>query len=62
MEDRSKRNSICFEGIPSSENEWWDMLVEKLKKVIKDELDLQNVVIEQSHRVKQNNDNNDNSD
>ena len=39
-----------------------DMLVEKLRKVIKDELDLQNVVIKQADRVKQNNDNNDNSD
>ena len=62
LEDRSKRNNICFEGIPSSENEWWDMLVEKLRKVIKDELDLQNVVIKRADRVKQNNDNNDNSD
>ena len=38
------------------------MLVEKLRKFIKDELDLQNVVIKQADRVKQNNDNNDNSD
>ena len=38
------------------------MLVEKLRKVIKDELDLQNVVIKRADRVKQNNDNNDNSD
>ena len=40
LEGRSKRNNIRFEGIPGSENEWWDMLVEKLRKVIKDELDL----------------------
>ena len=38
------------------------MIEEKLKKVIKDELDIGNVVIERAYRVKRNNDNNENDD
>ena len=38
------------------------MTEEKLRKVIKDELDIENVVIERAHRVKRNNDDNDNND
>ena len=45
MEDISKRNNICVEGIPGCENEGWDVTEEKLKKVIKDELHIENVVI-----------------
>ena len=52
LEDRSRRNNIRVEGIPGSENEGWDVTEEKLKKVIKDELDIENVVIERAHRVK----------
>ena len=62
MEDRSRRNNIRVEGIPGSENEGWDVTEEKLKKVIKDELDIENIVIERAHRVKQNNDNNEKND
>ena len=62
LEDRSKRNNICVEGIPGSENEGWDVTEEKLKKVIKDELDIENVTIERTYRVKRNNDNNENND
>ena len=52
LEDRSRRNNIRVEGILGSENEGWDVIEEELKKVIKDEVDLENVVIEQAHRVK----------
>ena len=52
LEDRSRRNNIRVEGIAGSENEGWDVTEEKLKKVIKDELDIENVVIERAHRVK----------
>ena len=62
MEDRSRRNNIRVEGIAGSENEGWDVTEEKLKKVIKDELDIENVVIEGGHRVKQNNDKNEDND
>ena len=62
MEDRSRRNNICVEGIPGSENEGWDVTEEKLRKVIKDELDIENVVTEEVQRVKRNNDSNENND
>ena len=61
LEDRCRRNNIHDEGIPGSENERWDLTEEKLREVIKDELDIENVVIEQAHRVKRNNDNNENN-
>ena len=62
MEDRSRRNNIRVEGIPSRENEGWDVAEEKLRKVVKDKLNIENVVIERAHRVKENNDDNDNDD
>ena len=55
LEDRSRRNNIRVEGIPGSENEGWDVTEEKLKKVIKDELD-ENKIIQRKYRVKRNND------
>ena len=58
MEDRSRKNNIRVEGIPGSENEGWDVTEEKLKKVINDELDIENVTIERTYRVKRNNRNN----
>ena len=48
--------------MPGKENEGWDVTEEKLRKVIKDELDLENVVTKRAHRVKGNNDNNENND
>ena len=62
MEDRSRRNNIRVEGIPGRENEGWDVAEEKLRKVVKDKLNIENVVIERAHRVKENNDDNDNDD
>ena len=62
MEDRSRRNNIRVEVIPVSKNEGWDVTEEKLKKVIKDELDTENAVIVRAHRVKRNNGNNENND
>ena len=51
-EDRSRRNNIHVEGSLGNENEGCHVTEEKLKKVIKDELDIENVVIERAHRVK----------
>ena len=62
LEDRSRRNNIRVEVIPGSENEGWDVTEEKLRKVVKDKLDIENVVIERAHRVNRNNDNNENND
>ena len=41
MEDRSRKNNIFVEGIPVSKNEGWDVTEEKLRKVIKNELDIE---------------------
>ena len=38
------------------------MTEEKLRKVVKDELNIENVVTARAHRVKRNNDNNENND
>ena len=46
LEVRSRKNDIRVESIPGSENEEWDATEEKLKKAIKDELDIENVVIQ----------------
>ena len=62
MEDRSRRNNIHVKGIPGSENEGWDVTEEKLKKVIKDKLDIENVVTERVHGVKGNNNGYNNND
>ena len=61
LEDRSRRNSIRVEGIPGSKKKGWDMTEEKLRKVIKDELDIEILVIARAHSVKRNNDNNKNN-
>ena len=52
LEDRSRRNNIRVEATAGSENEGWDVTQEKLKKVIKNEIDIENVVIERAHTVK----------
>ena len=56
LEDRTRRNNIHVKSIPDSENEEWGVTEEKLSKIIKDELDIENVVIERAHLVKSNND------
>ena len=52
LEDRSRRNNIRVEGTPGSENKGWDVTQEKLKKIIKDELHIENVVTERAHTLK----------
>ena len=59
LEDSSRRNNIRIEGIPGSENEGWEVTEEKLRNVIKEELGIESVDFERSHRVKRNADNND---
>ena len=48
--------------LKNKENEGLDATEEKLKKVFKDELDIDNVVNERAHRVTRNNGNNENND
>ena len=45
LEDRSRGNNIRVEGIPGSKTEGWDVIKEKLRKVIKDEIDSETVAI-----------------
>ena len=52
LEDRSRRNNIRVECTPGSENKGWDVTQEKLKKIIKDELHIENVVTERAHTLK----------
>ena len=51
LEDRSKRYNIRVEGISGSENEG-QVTGEKIRKVIKDKLDIENVVTERVLRMK----------
>ena len=62
FENRSRRNNIRVGDIRGSKNEGWDVTKEKLRKVIKDELDIENLVIERVHRVKGNNNDNENNE
>ena len=52
LEDRSRKKNIRVEGILGSQNERWDVTEERLSKVIKGELHIENVAIERAHRVK----------
>ena len=61
LEDGSRKKNIRVEGIPGSENERWDVTEERLRKVIKDEIHIENVAIERAHGVKRNNDNSENN-
>ena len=50
------------ESIPGRKTEAWSVTKEKLRKVIKDQIDSETVVIECALRMKRNNDNNNNND
>ena len=50
LENQSRRNNIRVNGIPESDNETWEDAEAKVKRAIKDNLDLE-VDIERAHRV-----------
>ena len=51
LEDRSRRNNIRIDGIEDDQNETWDSCEEKVQKLIKEKLGLENEVeIERCHR------------
>ena len=53
LEDRSRRNNIRIDGIEDDQNETWDSCEEKVQKLIKEKLGLENEVeIERCHRMK----------
>ena len=58
FEDRSRRNNMRVESIPGRKTEAWSVTKEKLRKVIKDQIDSETAVIECALMVKRNNDNN----
>ena len=54
LENRSRRNNLCFEGIEESfKNESWEESEDKVKSLIATKLNLntENIVIERAHRV-----------
>ena len=50
LENQSRRNNIRISGIPESSDETWEIAEEKVKKAIKEKLDL-DIAIERAHRV-----------
>ena len=56
LEDRSRRNNIRIDGIEDDQNETWDSCEEKVQKLIKEKLGLENEVeIECCHQMKKKN-------
>ncbi|KXJ09267.1 hypothetical protein AC249_AIPGENE26535 [Exaiptasia diaphana] len=54
LENRSRRNNLCFDGIEESVGESWSQTEEKVKQVMSNKLDIseaEEVVIERAHRV-----------
>lgn len=53
LENRSRRNNLCFDGIPEDQNETWIATEHKIKQVLTDYLDMktEDFSIERAHRV-----------
>ena len=53
LENRSRRNNLCFHGIPESDGESWQTSEDKLKEIISTKLDIEtnNYTMERVHRV-----------
>lgn len=53
LENRSRRNNICFDAIPESDKETWAQTEEKIKEVISSKLKIKTkgIVIERAHRI-----------
>ena len=53
LEDRSRRNSLCIDGISDKENETWDECKQEVQSLIKDKLGIaENILIERAQRIK----------
>ena len=50
LENQSRRNNIRVSGIPESADETWETVEEKVKKAIREKLDME-IDIERAHRV-----------
>ena len=52
LEDRSRRNNIRIDGIAEEPGETWEECERKVQRLLSEELDINDVVIERAHRVK----------
>ncbi|XP_065683329.1 uncharacterized protein LOC136096107 [Hydra vulgaris] len=57
LEDRSRRNNLRFEGIEETEGETWKNSEEKVKKLLKEKLSINEEHIERAHRTGKEEDN-----
>ena len=51
LEDRSRRNNLRFDELLQAQGEVWHGSEAKIKKIIKEELGIENVEIERAHRI-----------
>ena len=52
LEDRSRRNNIRIDGISEEPGETWEECERKVHRLLSKELDINDVIIEHSHKVK----------
>ena len=52
LEDRSRRNNKRIDGIAEEPGETWEECEKKVQRLLSEELDINNVVIERAHRVR----------
>ena len=51
LEDRNRRNNLRIEGMTENRNETWEDTTEKVQKIFKNKLGVENVEIERAHRT-----------
>ena len=52
LEDRCRRNNLRIDGVAENEHETWEQTEEKVKKLIKDKLEIEKEIeIERAHRM-----------
>ena len=52
LEDRSRRNNIRIDGTAEEPGKTWGKYKRKVQRLLREELDINDVVIERAHRVK----------
>ena len=52
LEDRSRRNNIGIDGRAEEPGETWEECERKVQRLLREEPDINDVVIERAHRVK----------
>ena len=53
LEDRSRRNNLCINGMSQKENKTWDKCKQEVQLLIKYEIGIaENTVIERAHQIK----------